>query len=233
LIDAGNQSTYKSQILPGLIKNGANVDTLIASHADINHIQGLTQALTDFPIKQILIPKGGSRSTAHTKLKSEANRLGIKIITATENSFPIDQSIHLEIIHAPNENLPLADDRCLNFILHWHDKRILFINDAGHHFSHWVRATQGQHDDKQLKPHVLIMGKHSNDSSIHPEIIEALSPQTIIATQTYYPAEQSRSNKWIYEIQKQPLSLYLLNETGAVTITLKDDNLRFNTVLEN
>ena len=122
LLDAGNQSTFNSQVFPGLKKNGAKLDTLIASHSDINHIQGLTQALTEFPIRQILVPasKGTSRSPAYVELVTTAQKFGIKIITATEKTFPVAPKIKMEIIHIPDEELPLADDRCLIFMLHWH-----------------------------------------------------------------------------------------------------------------
>ena len=231
LLDAGNQSTFKSQILPGLKKNGADIDTLITSHFDINHIQGLTQAMEEYPIKQILIPTGKSKSPAHKELISKANELKVNIITATESTFPVDQNINLEIIHAPDEYLPLADDRCLAFLLHWHDKRILFLNDSGHHFGHWVRETKDQ-DIKQFKPDVLVIGMHISDSSIHPDIIEMLSPKTVIATQTFYPATQSRNSQWINAVQKSS-TLYLLNQVGAVTITKNSNQLDFDTVINH
>ena len=235
LLDAGNQSTFNSQVFPGLKKNGAKLDTLIASHSDINHIQGLTQALTEFPIRQILIPasKGTSRSPAYVELVTTAQKFGIKIITATEKTFPVAPKIKMEIIHIPDEELPLADDRCLIFMLHWYHKRILFINDSGHYFGHWLRKRQSDPTIEKLNPDTLIIGKHSRNKSLHPELIELLKPKVIIATQAFYPADQSRTNQWINEVKKQCSELYLLNQTGAVTITQDEHILNYETFLKN
>ncbi len=232
LLDAGDLSTFKSQVLPGLKKNGVKLDTLIASHSDINHIAGLTEALKNFPIKQALIPAGKSKSPAHREFINTANELGITVIHASKNNYPIAENISIEIIHSPQETLPLADDRCLTFMLHWHNKRILFLNDSGHYFSHWLRKRQHDPLLEKLTPDVLVIGKHARDNSIHPEIISMLRPKTLIATQAYYPAEQSRTNKWIHEVKNQGISLLLLNESGAVTITQDNDQLDFQTMLE-
>ena len=235
LLDAGNQSAFNSQILPGLKKNGAKLDTLIASHSDIKHIQGLTQALTKFPIKQILIPasKGTSRSPAYIELVTTAEKSETRIITATERTFPVAPGITMEIIHIPDEELPLADDRCLIFMLHWHHKRILFINDSGHYFGHWLRKRQSDPTRKKLNPDALVVGKHSRNESLHPDLIGLLKPKVVIATQALYPADQSRTNRWISEVKKQCSELYLLNQTGAITITQDEHILDYETFLKN
>lgn len=231
LLDAGDQSIFKSQVLPGLKKNGAKIDTIIASHFDINHIQGLTETLKHFPIKQILIPAGKSKSPAHRELINTANQLSIKVINASKSNYPIAANISIEIIHIPEETLPLADDRCLTFMLHWHNQRILFLNDSGHYFSHWLRKRQHDPTQEKLAPDLLVIGKHARDASIHPDIIRLLQPKTVIATQAYYPAEQSRTNSWIHQVESQGISLHLLSQSGAVTITQEDDLLDFQTML--
>jgi competence protein ComEC len=230
LLDAGNESQFYGNIYPSLDKNGARLDTLIASHPDINHVQGLTQALQEFPIKQLLIPPGKSRSTTYNELVRTAQNKGIRIITSDETTFPIADGITLELIHTPSKYLPFADDRCLILMLHWHGKRILFLNDSGHQLTHWLRQREHNPNLQKLTPDVLILGKHTLDDSLHPDIISLLSPKTIIATQSYYPPDQSRSTRWINSIKSQGINLYLLNQSGAVTITQNENNLQFETV---
>ncbi len=228
LLDAGNKSQFQREIMPSLSKNGARVDTLIASHPDINHIQGLTAALAGFPIKQIIIPHGNVRSSSYTELIRSAHQKGINIISSSETTFPVSNGISLELVYAPPEDQPLADDRSLIFMLHWHGKRILFLNDSGHHLTHWLRNRE---EIEKLTPDVLVLGKHHLDGSLHPDIISLLAPKVIIATQTYFPPEQSRSKKWVHFIKTQGILLYLLDESGAITITQEEEALQFETTL--
>lgn len=237
LLDAGNASDFEWQMLPSLTKNGARIDTLIASHTDIDHIHGLINAMEKFPIKQIIIPHGDARSAAYAKLIKTASEKGIRVIrneenTFSKNTFPIADGVSLELVHAPPNYLPLADDRTLVFMLHWHGKRILFANDSGYHFAHWLRQKLYSDDTKKLTPDVLVLGKHHLDDSLHPEIIELLAPKTIIATNSPFPPEQARSLTWINAIKDQGINLFLLDHSGAVTITQENGALHFETILK-
>lgn len=233
LLDAGNQSEFKWQMLPSLTKNGARIDTLIASHPDIDHIQGLISAIEEFPIKQIIIPHGDGRSAAYATLLKTAEEKGINVIRAEENLFPITDGVSIELIHAPPKDLPLADDRTLVFMLHWHGKRILFLNDSGHHLAHWLRKRENTPGIKKLTPDILVLGKHKLDDSLHPEIIELLAPKSIIATNAAFPTDQARSDDWIYAIKNQGIDLFLLDQSGAVTINQENGELEFDTVLKS
>ena len=218
LLDAGDRSQFQRNILPSLEKNGAPVDTLIATHPDVDHIQGLTEAIYQYSIKQLIIPNATTRSQAFNQLLQTARENNVNIIKATETTYPISTGISLEIIHIPSDNLPLADDRCLVPLIHWYDKKILFLSDSGHYFTHWLRK-QPQSTLENIQPDLLVLGKHSREESIHPEIIQLLSPKTIIATQSYYPQEQSRSNTWINSVKAKGIKLYLLDQSGAITVT--------------
>ncbi|MFT5906415.1 MAG: competence protein ComEC [Cryomorphaceae bacterium] len=232
LLDGGSKSQFYREIWPSLSKNGARIDTLIASHPDINHIQGLTAAMKEFPIKQIIVPHGNARSTSYSELIHTAKEKGINVINSEENTFAISDGVNLELVYAPRKDQPLADDRSLVFMLHWHGKRILFLNDSGYHLAHWLR--QREHTDglEKLTPDVLVLGKHSLDDSLHPDIVALLSPKVIIATHSYFPPDQSRSKKWINSIEKQGVRLYLLDQSGAVTITQEEDKFKFGTILD-
>jgi ComEC/Rec2-related protein len=233
LLDAGNKSQFYREILPSLSKNGARIDTLIASHPDINHVQGLTAALGEFPIKQIVVPHGNARSSSYSKLIQTAKEKGINLINSEETTFPVSKGVNLELIYSPLKDQPLADDRGLVFMLHWHGKRILFLNDSGYHLAHWLRKREHADGIEKLTPDLLVLGKHNLDDSLHPDIVALLSPKAIIASHSYFPPVQSRSRKWISEIRNQRINLYLLDETGAVTITQEEGKFQFETVLEN
>ena len=232
LLDAGNKSQFYREIWPSLSKNGARIDTLIASHPDINHVQGLTAALGEFPIKQIVIPHGNARSSSYSELRDTAKEKGVNLINSEETTFPISDGIYLELVYAPQAQQPLADDRSLVFMLHWHGKRILFLNDSGYHLAHWLRQREHTEGIKKLSPDTLILGKNNLDDSLHPDIVALLAPKTIIATQSYFPPDQSRSKKWVTAIEKQGVNLYLLDQSGAVTITQESGEFQFATMLK-
>lgn len=229
LLDAGNSPQFRYEIMPSLRKNGARIDTLIASHPDIRHIQGLIPAMDEFPIKQLIIPSGNTKSSSINEILRIAEIEKISIIRPSKKTYPVAKGISLELIYAPSEENPLADDRTLVFLLHWHSKRILFLNDSGHHFTHWLRNHK---NIENITPDVLILGKHTRAGSLPPDILNLINPRVIIATQSHFPPEQSRSPKWITAIEKSGTKIYLLDQSGAVTLTQTNGEIHYQTMAD-
>lgn len=227
LLDGGNYNHFYSEIWPSLRKNSAKLDSLIASHPDINHIQGLTAILQQsqgFPINQLLIPQSNRRSKSLKELTSAATTQGITLCSPALTSLPLNTSSHIQILDTGDTQYPLADDRCPVFLLHWHDKTILFLNDAGGYTEYRLKQNH-----PNLHPDIIVLGKHSQEHSLSTSYLIQLDPKHVIASNAQYPSTETRNPSWVKELRNAGIQLSLLNETGGITMTKKDNRIQLQT----
>lgn len=225
MLDAGSGDHFYSEIWPSLRKNSARIDSLIASHHDVNHIQGLTKVIDKFPIKQLIIADSGNRSTSYRELADKAKEQTISILPPSKATLPLTEHSSIEILDTGNPSYPLADDRCSVFLLHWRDKKILFFNDAGANSEENIRRNH-----PKLTVDIIITGKHANDHSLSINSIRAFGASQVIATQAPYPAGEMRSDLWKARLFLAGIELLLLDETGGITLTQKNGKLDIQTI---
>ncbi len=209
MLDAANQDEFYQNVWPSLSKNGARLDSLVASHADIKHIQGLTECIKRFPIKQIIPPQPNDKSSTYTSLLETAREHSIRMIEPKKRVFAISPEATLEILYTGSPDYPLADDRTNVFLLTWHSKKILFLNDTGFHFEQWLKSKP-----RKVTADIIILSKHSQEDFINAQTLMSLNPTTIITSNS-----QTRDPKWKSTLTKNNIQLLHLNKTGAITIT--------------
>lgn len=229
LLDVGSASSFPKQILPSLLKNGARVDSLIATHHDTQHVGGAALAAATFPLKQTIVPP--SLLSLHQQL----NKSGCHLHHPSSGTYPLTAESHLEFFCPADTSSPelaqyAADDACSLILLHWQNKRILFQNDAGFAFEQELAE---QTTPQQLHADILVLGKHAKDFSATIDHIRRISPNIIIASHGNFPQSETRSAMWQEQIRALGIRLLLLNESGAVTLHLENGDLRLSTFLDD
>ncbi len=220
LLDAGSANHFYTDIWPSLDRKGARIDSIIASHSDVYHIQGIGEVMKKIPIKQLVIAKSNNRSTTHRSLINQANELNVNIVSPTRTSHILTNNSFIEILDTGTPSYPLADDRCCVFLLHWKDQKILFFNDAGGKSERRLRNHY-----PELSVDIIVIGKHSNDHSLSVDTIRAFGAKEIIATQAYYPTGETRSESWKAQLHSSGIKLYLLDQTGGIKLTQENGEL--------
>lgn len=220
MLDAGNSDHFYSEVWPSLRKNGAPIDSLIASHADVNHLQGLKEIIKRFEIKQLVIAKSNRRSRSHYELLDLASQHDIQVITPQRQNLPLRENASIEILDTGDPNYPLADDRCSILLLHWDGKKILFYNDSGGQSEQRMKENY-----PQLKADIVVLGKHGNDQSISTDTIKSLNPSHVIASQSIYPEGEHRTEQWKNALKNSGIKLFLLDQSGAITLTQENARL--------
>jgi len=226
MLDAGSGDHFYAEIWPSLRKNGARLDSLIASHPDVSHIAGLSSVIENFPIRQIIISDSNKRSSAHQKLITQASEQHIATIIPTRKSYPLTEKSRIEILDTGSPTYPLADDRCAIYLLYWKDKKILFYNDAG---GKSERRMRKRYPD--LTADIIVIGKHSQDQSLSIDTIKSLKASHVVATQAPYPSGEMRSPQWIEQIQLAGIELLLLDQTGGIIMTQENGKLDIQTTI--
>lgn len=146
------------------------------------------------------------------------------MIEPQEKIYQISHEATLEILYTGSPDYPLADDRTNVFLLTWKDKKILFLNDSGFHFEQWLNK-----NDRQINADVIVLGKHSQETSINVNSLSKLKPHTVIASNSNFEESQNRTKQWQAQLTEKGITLLLLDETGAVTITHSTDVLKLET----
>lgn len=214
LLDAGDKDSFYSEVWPSLRNYGAPVDTLIVTHGDSKHCGGFDAVLDLYSVSQALVPdEGNSRGTLKTVLeKIEAQQVRC-VRTQQGAKYPLTEESWLEVIYAPGNNDGLADDRCNVFRLHWRERKILFLSDAGFVFEQWA-----EEQEVDLSADVLVLGKHSRDHSATVDLVKRVAPEVVIASSSAFPEGETRDESWYAQLEKLGVQVYRQESCGAVTI---------------
>ncbi len=230
LLDCGRGDHFTRHVLPALTHLRLNPDSLIVSHADSKHSGGMGQCLTSFHPKQAIIPRTDLLSRTYrdflTQAKSHHCRL---IIPHSDQVFPVEPGVHLEILHAPAEiaGHGLADDTGLVIRLHWHGWRILFTGDAG-----LITESRLLDSGKDISADLIVMGRNSADFTGSQEFYEAVSPQAIISSNCRFPEREHIPARWKKLARKLKIITFDQLQSGAVTLTLEKGNLTLTPTLD-
>ncbi len=230
LLDCGRSDHFSRHVLPALTHLRLNPDSLIVSHADSKHSGGMSQCLGSFQPKQAIIPRTDLLSRTYrdflTQAKSHHCRL---IIPHSDQIFPVEPGVYLEILHAPAEiaGNGLADDTGLVIRLHWHGWRILFTGDAG-----IITESRLLDSGKNIRADLIVMGRNSDDFTGSQEFYEAVSPQAIISSNCRFPEREHIPARWNQLTQKLKIITIDQLQSGAVTLTLENGNLVLTPTLD-
>ncbi len=229
LLDSGKKNHFMWHVFPTLEARRTSLDSIIVSHAESAHSGGMSQCLNHFQPKQALIPRTDLRSTSYQEFLTKAQQTTCKLIVPQRaQTFQIEPGAYLEVLHAPAEldGYGLADDTGLVVRLHWQGWRILFTGDAG-----FITETRLLESGMDLCADVIVMGRNSDDFSGTETFIQAVSPQAIISTNTDFPAHERIPKHWRMFLQREGITLFDQQMTGAVTMSLENDSLSMKPTL--
>ncbi|SHI68625.1 ComEC/Rec2-related protein [Rubritalea squalenifaciens DSM 18772] len=222
LLDAGDRDAFYQEVWPSLNRYGAPVDSMIATHADSQHCGGFLPLLERYQIQQALVPDEGQSRGLLRSLLSELDSQGVTTLRAGEGQrLALDADSWIEVLYAPGNVGGLADDRCLVLRLHWRGKTLLFLGDSGFEFEQW--AMQGSVD---LSADILVLGKHREDLSGSPALLEKISPKLVIASEHAFPEGESRGEAWYASLEQQGIQVHRLDQSGAAILEPASDGIK-------
>ncbi len=229
LIDGGDERQFRFIVRRALHGTGTQIDSLALTHPDGGHAGGLTTALREFPVRQILLPVEDAGSPAFRRLRLEAARRGCREVQARPGArHPLDRGATLEVLRAaPDVRGGLADDRGMVLRLDWHGWRILLTGDAGFEIEKELLARGAD-----LRSDVWIMGRHRTDFTGHLEFVEAVDPRIILADEEAFPPELRLPSWWVDALARRGIDLWRRPETGAVVLHASPRRLDLQSVLD-
>lgn len=178
LIDGGPPEKKKVLINYLLEEHVEEIDLLIATHPDIDHIGGLISIIQKFKIKEVIYPNKSYHTRTYKKFKALLKQNDMK-----EKSIQSDKMIVLEddvIIHFMNtfslKKKRTNNEASLVIKLTHKDVDFLFMSDVG---IFEEKIMMKQYD---MRADILKVGHHGSNTSSSKYFLEAVQPRVSIFT---------------------------------------------------
>ena len=188
LIDAGNNSDGKNVVSFLQEKGITQIDYLVATHADEDHIGGIDDVINNLDIGTFFIPTVGEDGTDYQNAVESAENKNIKIDHPTMGDvFSFEDSnettgtnseinsstdsvteAQFEIMSAMEEEGTSDNNSSLVIELTYNATKYLFMGDA---------ETEVENSRSWDKVNVLKVGHHGSNSSSSTKFLEQVSPQ--------------------------------------------------------
>ncbi len=167
LIDSGNNSDGKNVVSFLQEKGITQIDYLVGTHADEDHIGGIDDVIKSMEIGTFLIPTVGS-GTDYKNAVEAAEEKNIPIEHPTIGDVFIFEEAQFEIMSAMEDEGTSDNNSSLVIELTYNATKYLFMGDA---------ETEVENSRSWNKVNVLKVGHHGSNSSSSTKFLEQVSPQ--------------------------------------------------------
>lgn len=215
MLDVGGERSFKREVLPSLTKRGARVDSVLLSHADSQHCGGIEGLLSEFKVRQAVVPEMTAVSSVYKKALMQLQGTGCAIkMVEVGDELKLSENARVDIISVPESTFGLADDRELVARLHWRGIKVLFLNDVGYQFERSVSEKL-----LDVSADIVVLGKHQRDLPVSSELIQKIAPNLVITSEVQPPETISK---------KGMPKFYALLDQGALSIEWDGEFLQVN-----
>ena len=223
LLDAGsqNRSDVGTRVIsPFLRYNGIrNIDAVVISHPDIDHINGLLETLDNCKAKAIYSDDlffDNQKNKAPVKLlREELARKSIEI-KPVEDKIPITCPATVKLLW-PNKTVYeddkiSANDKSAVTLIEYAGKRVLICSDIEKFAQREILRLY-----PDLKADVLIMPHHGSAKTTEPSFVDKTGATVTIASNSESSYEKGQVIR-----PRQGLKSYYTGKNGAVTIRINE-----------
>lgn len=151
------------------------IDLMIATHPDFDHIGGLIEVLEHFPVHTVL-ENGDLRATkTYAKYRLQLLKEEIPVKIAKENQrIQLDDKVGLHILHAIRDHAENANQSAIVLKLTYDTVDFLFMSD--------VEAAQEKEIAKKydIETEILKVAHHGSSSSSSMKFLNEANPQVAI-----------------------------------------------------
>lgn len=203
-----------------------SIDTVILSHPDTDHLNGLLYILEHFRVGRVI--------TTHEKADTEAYKRFLQIIEERKIPHPefgkaagkrFVNGVETQVLHPEPTAPEISCSKCsgannCSIVLRvsYRDKSILFPGDIEKCAESLLISTAGQ----QISSDILIAPHHGSKSSSSTAFLKAVSPETVIV-----PVRKSRmglpSPAVLRSYKKRGFRIFRTDINGAVRIYVRKD----------
>ena len=178
LIDGGGTPFSDYDVGKGIIApalRGFGIDELelvLASHVDADHIEGLISLFDEIPVQQLVIGATKFGDPLFDALMASAKRNNVKVVQVFKGQSITIGTVRLDFLNPPHSYYEKDNDNSLTFVLNYRDKpKAVFMGDLPMEI------------EKKLafpKVDILMAGHHGSKYSTSKQILAATQPEHVI-----------------------------------------------------
>ena len=168
LIDAGNNNDGKNVVSLLQEKGITQIDYLIGTHADEDHIGGIDDIINSMDIGTFLIPTIGENGTDYKNAVETAKDKNIQIKHPTRGDIFYFENAQFEVMSAMEEEGTSDNNSSLVIEFTYNNTTYLFMGDA---------ETEVENSRSWNKVNVLKVGHHGSNSSSSTKFLEQVNPE--------------------------------------------------------
>jgi len=226
LIDGGRSTSLANEvIIPQLKEWGAKqVDVLIPTHPDADHIGGLVGVLENFPVKLAALTGQVHSTQIYERLLTnirDKNVEALKVRTGTQ--IPFDPSLKIEVL-APDEEAVQSDDTndaSIVIKLTYGSTSFLLTGDA--EFPENKAILDHGFD---VRSNVLKLGHHGSRTSTNEDWLKRVQPQLGIISAGKDNSFGHPHPEVIVALEKSKIPYIRTDEHGTITVTSDGTTIR-------
>ncbi len=165
--------TGKRTVIPALKALGIDeLEIVIASHADADHIEGLISILENMKVQRLIIGVEALQAPLFQKLIDTAQRKDIQIIKVRRGESLTLGEARLDILNPPSQPFEENNWNSVTFALYYKDiPKALLMGDM---------PTEVEADIAFPNIDILMAGHHGSKGSTSEAMLKATTPKTII-----------------------------------------------------
>jgi competence protein ComEC len=222
----------KRVVAPYLWSRGIqNIDYMVATHSDNDHIRGLYSLLDIFPVKYFLTLGENTVGKRLLRLQKEAREKGVEFKPIKVNSPIIIGEVRLTPLHPDTEPQPsntpnrrINNDLSLVLRLEYRDFSMLFTGDISDKIEkNLVETSLALEADILKGPH------HGSRYSNSQNFINAVHPSTVIFSSGYLNRMRHPHPETLERYKKAGVDILRTDTQGAIQVTTDGSTYKIRT----
>ena len=181
LIDGGGSSTYdvgKNTLIPYLLdRKIKEIDYVIISHFDQDHVGGGLNVLSELKVGKVIIGKQGEESEQYVQFRKIVDEKEIPVIVVKQgNIINIEKDLKIKILFPEDELITenVLNNNSLVFKLEYKNLKMLFTGDIE---AIAEKQLLKKYSNSELKVDILKVAHHGSKTSSTEKFIETVKPR--------------------------------------------------------
>lgn len=216
LVDGGRDKKVLSKLGSELPIISKNIDLVISTHDDSDHITGLIDVLKKYDVKVLLSSLSNSNSDLSKKLFQIAQEKNVRILEI--NKIVIiksDDGLIIKIMFPVTDmNGAESNDASIVSQFIFGENSILLTGDLPQSGEIFLTRTYGDN----LKSNILKLGHHGSDTSSNPEFIQKVNPEVAIVSAGKNNSFGHPHKSVLDLLEKFKIQVLGTNELGTITL---------------
>lgn len=215
IVDGGRDKSVLTRLGNELNFYEKDIDLVIATHDDLDHVGGLIDVLKRYKVKVLLYSLPDSENFLSKELVRIANEKNTKIVHA-KSIGEISTSDNLSIrILFPVKNMSGSESNDASIVTQFifGNSKFLLTGDLAQTGEIFLANQYGE----SLQSNVLKLGHHGSDSSTHPKFIQTVQPDVAVVSAGKNNSFGHPHRSVVELLNKFGIKVLRTDESGTIT----------------